>query len=172
MELTPGLRRRRERAEHQKNLILEQLVNGVNGSGGVDPDSPTNNLESPDYISLRRSSGSRKDLNSLEFQNNMKNSGSGGGVNGNSTSSAARPWMLPIYTKSNGNANSTTNISNVEDENGDSTESEMSAMLKRENTVKDLTQKLASQNLLASPAEENKSFINNGELSGMYMKML
>ncbi|XP_035702235.1 uncharacterized protein LOC110852042 isoform X2 [Folsomia candida] len=171
MELTPGLRRRRERAEHQKNLILEQLVNGggVNGGDFLDPssDSPTTHSEeSLDFISLRRSSGSRKDLNSLEFQNNLRNSGGGGGGNANGTSSAARPWMLPIYTKSNGMANSGASIVNAgskEGENRDDLE------VKRENTVKDLTQKLASQNLLASP-EENKSFIINGELSGVISK--
>lgn len=161
MELTPGLRRRRERAEHQKNLILDKLVNG----NTVDPDSPTEVSESPEFASLQHSSENRKDLNSLEYQNNLKN-----GVPLSVNTNAARPWMLPIYTKSNGMADSVTSISNgnsKECESEDSSESEKSAMqLKRENTVKDLTQKLASQNLLSSPAEENKSFIITGELSG------
>jgi hypothetical protein len=148
MELTPGLRRRRERAEHQKNLILEQLVNGVNGKGDADLDSPNINPSSAEY----------RLSNSLEQQNNLKNS-----VENNGTTNAARPWMLPIYTKSNGLTSSSASISK-ECENGDVSESELA--LKRENTVKDLTQKLASQNLLSSPAEENKSFNITGELSG------
>ncbi|KAE8750922.1 hypothetical protein FOCC_FOCC002350 [Frankliniella occidentalis] len=39
------------------------------------------------------------------------------------------------------------------------------SLARRENTVKDLTQKLASQNILQSPVDENKSFIN--DMSGM-----
>jgi hypothetical protein len=169
IELTPGLRRRRERAEHQKSLVLEQLVNG---SG--EPESPTENPNSP--LSLIHQ-GSKKDISAIEQQNNLKNNSSSmngtcnNNNNANGANNAARPWMLPIYTKTSGSTASGTNLANGgackgEKENGDCSESEKAMQLKRENTVKDLTQKLASQNLLASPAEENKSFIMTGELSG------
>jgi len=169
LELTPGLqRRRRDRADLQKNLILEQLVNG----NGETPESPTDNPNSPlSLIPLGRSQSSKKDITTLEQQNNLKNNSSSmnGSCNSPNANNAARPWMLPIYTK-NGTSGSSTNISNGiskgEKENGDCSESEKAMQLKKENTVKDLTQKLASQNLLASPAEENKSFIITGELSG------
>lgn len=74
-----------------------------------------------------------------------------------------RPWMLPIYTKTNGTAASSTNIANGEVETAESIEA------KREHSVKDLTQKLANQSLLTSPVDENKSLLRSGELSGTYI---
>lgn len=57
----------------------------------------------------------------------------------------------------------------AEIENGNENERSLLMQLKRENTVKDLTQKLASQNILHSPTEENK--INRiGDMSGLISK--
>lgn len=78
-----------------------------------------------------------------------------------------KPWVLSMmYGKSvDGNEE-------IIDENADNTNEDdrkMIIQLKRENTVKDLTQKLANQNILHSPSEENK--VNRiGDMSGLISK--
>lgn len=78
-----------------------------------------------------------------------------------------KPWVLSMmYGKSvEGNEE-------IIDENADNTNEDdrkMLIQLKRENTVKDLTQKLANQNILHSPSEENK--VNRiGDMSGLISK--
>lgn len=56
-----------------------------------------------------------------------------------------------------------------DDENGNDNERNVLLQLKRENTVKDLTQKLANQNIMHSPSEENK--VNRiGDMTGLISK--
>lgn len=78
-----------------------------------------------------------------------------------------QPWILSMmYNKSTEDQNEQ-NIS--DSENANENERKMLLQLKRENTVKDLTQKLANQNILHSPSEENK--VNRiGDMSGLISK--
>lgn len=70
-----------------------------------------------------------------------------------------QPWILSM-------------IQNPEDADSETTnenERNLLLQLKRENTVKDLTQKLANQNILHSPSEENK--VNRiGDMTGLISK--
>lgn len=62
------------------------------------------------------------------------------------------------------------NDENVSDnENTNENDRKMLLQLKRENTVKDLTQKLANQNILHSPSDENK-ISRIGDMSGLISK--
>ncbi|ODM91371.1 FH1/FH2 domain-containing protein 3 [Orchesella cincta] len=166
VEITPALRRRRERVpDHHKGLLDQKTMNGSTGE-------LSESLQKDSLIPLGRSLSGKKETSnspSLEQQNNLKNSSSNGSFNGNCGSpngsiTVARPWMLPIYTKTNGTATSSTSIANGEPESPESSEA------KREHTVKDLTQKLANQSLLTSPVDENKSLLRSGELSGVVSK--
>lgn len=164
--MTPALRRRRERTDHQKSLMDPKSHN----ASSTDLESLQRDSSSS-LIPLGRSFSGKKDSfgnlsGTLEQQNNLKNSSSNGSFsNGNGSPNGnvtiARPWMLPIYTKTNGTAASSTNLANGEPESAEPSEA------KREHSVKDLTQKLASQSLLTSPVDENKSLLRSGELSGM-----
>lgn len=80
---------------------------------------------------------------------------------------AKQPWILSMmYGKSIDEQNQE---SVIDDENTNESERKMLLQLKRENTVKDLTQKLANQNILHSPSEENK--VNRiGDMSGLISK--
>lgn len=71
-----------------------------------------------------------------------------------------QPWIYSMIE----------NQGNVEDdENANENDKNVLLQLKRENTVKDLTQKLANQNIMHSPSEENK--INRiGDMSGLISK--
>lgn len=74
-----------------------------------------------------------------------------------------KPWVLQMVY---GN-----NEENTEENNDTTNENErkMLIQLKRENTVKDITQKLANQNILHSPSDDNK--INRiGDMSGLISK--
>lgn len=174
--MTPAMRRRRERSDQQKSLLDQKLLNGSSSDLSeslLQKDSSTSNL-----IPLGRSFSGKKDSfgnlsmpSALEQQNNLKNSNGTSNNNNcgspNANITIARPWMLPIYTKTNGTAASSTNIANGgvgEIETAESTEA------KREHSVKDLTQKLANQSLLTSPVDENKSLLRSGELSGVVSK--
>lgn len=78
-----------------------------------------------------------------------------------------QPWILSMmYGKSIDEQNQE---SAIDTENTNENDRKMLLQLKRENTVKDLTQKLANQNILHSPSEENK--INRiGDMSGLISK--
>lgn len=80
---------------------------------------------------------------------------------------AKQPWILSMmYGKSIDEQNQE---SAIDDENTNENDRKMLLQLKRENTVKDLTQKLANQNILHSPSEENK--VNRiGDMSGLISK--
>ncbi|CAG7837287.1 unnamed protein product [Allacma fusca] len=180
IDVTPALRKRRERAERQKTLQLEQKqvngkVNGYsecNGNGHttddsmgspVTPSSPVKTPESITLIPLGRSNSSKKDILAVVTTNGNDNSANMNGHNNNNNNK--RPWKLPVYSVTNGTTNGEKENS-VEKEAGENEKN----VLKRENTVKDLTQKLANQSLLTSPVEENKSFIRTGDLSGVVSK--
>lgn len=71
-----------------------------------------------------------------------------------------QPWILSMmYNKQNKQA----------EESENENERNLLLQLKRENTVKDITQKLANQNILHSPPDENK--VNRiGDMSGLISK--
>lgn len=78
-----------------------------------------------------------------------------------------QPWILSMmYQKTMDEQNQ----ENVEDaDNANENERNLIMQLKKENTVKDLTQKLSSQNIIHSPSEENK--INRiGDMTGLISK--
>lgn len=78
-----------------------------------------------------------------------------------------QPWILSMMYNKSAEDENEANIS--DNENTNENERKMLLQLKRENTVKDLTQKLANQNILHSPSEENK--VNRiGDMSGLISK--
>lgn len=153
--MTPALRRRRERAERQKGLVREQqeLLQQSghneslysNGYDSVESHGGGGRSSSPTLIPLGRSPSSKRDVHTLVN-------------NSPETKNNGRSWMLPIYPKSNDeavpvSANSTNSKENL------SLTSDIS--LKRENTVKDLTQKLSSSNItspVSAPEDSTKTF--------------
>lgn len=154
--MTPGLRKRRERAERQRRAANgEQNGNPViTGPHHKQQDSGIS-LEGPII-------GSGQHDTCMDYQNNAKNAKQNG-----------RPWMLPIYTNANGLASSCPDDNedmgnDGEIENDEEMNERELMQLKRENTVKDLTQKLTSQNLISNAVDENRSVMRNEELSGMY----
>lgn len=63
------------------------------------------------------------------------------------------------------------NQENLEDaENANENERNLLLQLKRENTVKDLTQKLANQNIMHSPSSEDGKINRIGDMSGLISK--
>lgn len=70
-----------------------------------------------------------------------------------------QPWIYSMIE----------NQQNLEECEANENERNVLLQLKRENTVKDLTQKLANQNILHSPSEENK--VNRiGDMTGLISK--
>lgn len=78
----------------------------------------------------------------------------------NKLESDEKPWIYSMIE----------NQENLEDaDKANENERDVLLQLKRENTVKDLTQKLANQNMMHSPSEENK--VNRiGDMSGLISK--
>nr|XP_046470313.1 FH1/FH2 domain-containing protein 3 isoform X3 [Neodiprion pinetum] len=165
--VTPALRRRRERAERQRSFIREQQEATANMRASIghsdDQESslPTNghryangspydgNADSPSNKLSRGSS--RKDLTPLMNAANKLDS------------EEKKPW----YGKSPDEG--------VECDEGNHTDDDeerdrrVVLQVKREGTVKDLTQKLAAQNLIpTSPVEDKVSRI--GDMSGLISK--
>lgn len=62
------------------------------------------------------------------------------------------------------------NHETVEDENANENERNVLLQLKRENTVKDLTQKLSNQNIIHSPTSEENKINRIGDMSGLISK--
>lgn len=120
----------------------------------------TNNLQqriTNGNLQLSRNS-SRKDLTPLMNAVNKLDSTEEGILK--------KPWVLQMMYGKPTDDNNENN-----DDNADNTNENDRKMLilKRENTVKDLTQKLASQNILHSPSDEGK--INRiGDMSGLISK--
>ncbi|KAJ8673069.1 hypothetical protein QAD02_004330, partial [Eretmocerus hayati] len=168
--VTPALRRRRERAERQRSFIREQqevtanirasighpeengTCNGVRYTNGTTQFDGRTNGESN---KLSRVS-SRKDLTPLMNAANKLDS-----EEKNKLQQQQPPW----YGKSPDEG--------VECDEGNHTDEDedrrVVLQLKRENTVKDLTQKLTAQNLIPnSPVEEKVSRV--GDVSGLISK--
>ncbi|KAI4500138.1 hypothetical protein M0802_004555 [Mischocyttarus mexicanus] len=164
--VTPALRRRRERAERQRSFIREQQEATANMRASVDHSDDqessfsSNGLRYPNGTSsyerktdspsnkLPRTN-SRKDLTPLMNAANKLDS------------EEKKPW----YGKSPDEG--------VECDEGNNTDDDENRrvvlQLKREGTVKDLTQKLTAQNLIpSSPVDEKVSRI--GDMSGLISK--
>ncbi|XP_074035086.1 formin homology 2 domain containing isoform X2 [Leptinotarsa decemlineata] len=144
--VTPALKRRRERAERQQGFIKEQECtpffnegNNENGNG-IYGDT---NQRFPNRSRVLQNNSNGRDITST-INNSEEN----------------QPWMC-----------STINDQETLLESDCTNDNERSLLLqmKRENTVKDLTQKLANQTILHSPSEENK--MNRiGDMSGLISK--
>ncbi|XP_050517614.1 uncharacterized protein LOC114335223 isoform X2 [Diabrotica virgifera virgifera] len=152
--VTPALKRRRERAERQRSFMKEQESAGFFRNCLLHEGKNEN--ENGNYPFQQRISNgnsimrnsSRKDLTPLMNAVNKLDS------------EEKQPWIYSMIQ----------NQENLEDaENANDNDRNVLLQLKRENTVKDITQKLANQNILHSPSEENK--INRiGDMSGLISK--
>jgi len=128
-DVTPGLKKRRERAERQRSL-REQQENILR--------------------SLNKDAGD---------ENNLKNSQSGElDVWQNNNQVSRTPSRQDILM------NAVNKIESECDKEG------ILQQLSRENTVKDLTQKLANQNIVLSPSDEKVSRL--GDMSGLISKAM
>ncbi|XP_058792186.1 FH1/FH2 domain-containing protein 3 isoform X2 [Phymastichus coffea] len=178
--VTPALRRRRERAERQRSFIREQQeasanmrasfgqpasdqnqsnrVRYTNGSSSYE--LVTNGTGSANLYEPNRSTrvSSRRDTKipsntGNKFDSEMKNQ----------QSLQQQTW----YAKSPEESAQSTQDSHADEDE----DRRVVLQLKRENTVKDLTQKLAAQHLISTnvnPAEEKVSRI--GDMSGLISK--
>lgn len=78
-----------------------------------------------------------------------------------------QPWILPYSPYDQSEEPN----QNVEDsENTNDNDRNVLLQLKRENTVKDITQKLASQNMIHSPQSEENKISRIGDMSGLISK--
>ncbi|XP_011692088.1 PREDICTED: uncharacterized protein LOC105452570 isoform X2 [Wasmannia auropunctata] len=163
--VTPALRRRRERAERQRSFIREQQEATANMRASLghtdDQESQfaTNSLRYTNGTSYERNADSPS--NKLSRTNSRKDLTPLMNAANKLDSEEKKPW----YGKSP-NEGVEYNESNHTDEDEDR---RVVLQLKREGTVKDLTQKLAAQNLIpSSPVEEKVSRI--GDMSGLISK--
>ncbi|XP_050465516.1 uncharacterized protein LOC126858896 isoform X4 [Cataglyphis hispanica] len=163
--VTPALRRRRERAERQRSFIREQQEATANMRASLghtdDQESqfPSNSLRYTNGTSYERNADSPS--NKLSRANSRKDLTPLMNAANKLDSEEKKPW----YGKSP-NEGVEYDESNHTDEDGDR---RVVLQLKREGTVKDLTQKLAAQNLIpSSPVEEKVSRI--GDMSGLISK--
>ncbi|XP_031779581.1 uncharacterized protein LOC100115129 isoform X2 [Nasonia vitripennis] len=170
--VTPALRRRRERAERQRSFIREQQEATANmraSIGHPDEDSPFNGIcytngtsgYEPrtngvgDSNKLARGN-SRKDLTPLMNAANKLDT----------EEKKQLQQQTPWYGKSPDEGVECDEGNHTADEDEDR---RVVLQLKREGTVKDLTQKLTAQNLIPnSPVEEKVSRI--GDVSGLISK--
>ncbi|XP_070167509.1 FH1/FH2 domain-containing protein 3 isoform X1 [Polyergus mexicanus] len=163
--VTPALRRRRERAERQRSFIREQQEATANmraSLGHTDDQESQFASNSPRYTngtSYERNADSPS--NKLSRTNSRKDLTPLMNAANKLDSEEKKPW----YGKSP-NEGVEYDENNHTDEDGDR---RVVLQLKREGTVKDLTQKLAAQNLIpSSPVEEKVSRI--GDMSGLISK--
>ncbi|XP_024946299.1 uncharacterized protein LOC107273227 isoform X3 [Cephus cinctus] len=163
--VTPALRRRRERAERQRSFIREQQEATANMRASIghsdDQESPfaANGLSYANGSPYERNADSPS--NKLSRGNSRKDLTPLMNVANKLDSEEKKPW----YGKSPDEG--------VECDEGNHTDEDedrrVVLQLKREGTVKDLTQKLAAQNLIpSSPVEEKVSRI--GDMSGLISK--
>ncbi|KAG7203488.1 hypothetical protein KM043_013548 [Ampulex compressa] len=163
--VTPALRRRRERAERQRSFIREQQEATANLRASVghsdDQESPlaSNGLRYTNGTTYERNADSPS--NKLSRTNSRKDLTPLMNAANKLDSEEKKPW----YGKSPDEG--------VECDEGNHTDEDedrrVVLQLKREGTVKDLTQKLAAQNLIpSSPVEEKVSRI--GDMSGLISK--
>lgn len=122
--------------------------------------------------------GSYKDCNKGNYTNALQQRIANGNLNRNSSrkdltpllnavnkldseEALKQPWILSMIQ----------NQENMEEnESANENERNLLLQLKRENTVKDLTQKLANQNILHSPSDENNKLNRIGDMSGLISK--
>ncbi|KAK2587058.1 hypothetical protein KPH14_011009 [Odynerus spinipes] len=163
--VTPALRRRRERAERQRSFIREQQEATANMRASVghsdDQESSfsSNGLRYTNGTSYERKSDSPS--NKLSRTNSRKDLTPLMNAANKLDSEEKKPW----YGKSPDEG--------VECDEGNHTDDDENRrvvlQVKREGTVKDLTQKLTAQNLIpSSPVDEKVSRI--GDMSGLISK--
>ncbi|XP_066260324.1 FH1/FH2 domain-containing protein 3 [Euwallacea similis] len=162
--VTPALKRRRERAERQRSFMKEQqetaaLLKGVVQQNNNEDISNIENINGHYTNSLQQrltngsnllnKTPSRKDmtpylnaLNRLESEDSLK-----------------QPWIMSMIQNQEG-----LEESDITSEN----ERNILMQLKKENTVKDITQKLANQSILQSPTEEKVNRF--GDMCGLISK--
>ncbi|KRT83371.1 hypothetical protein AMK59_3934, partial [Oryctes borbonicus] len=174
--VTPALRRRRERAERQRSFMKEQQENGCFLRNSILPsdentqneyDNCTNGLQQrlANGNLLNRTS-SRKDLTPLLNAVNKIESEENG--------IAKQPWILSrMYGKPQHPQPQNEDDKQLNDDVLEATnenDRNLLLQLKKENTVKDLTQKLANQNAIHSPSEESSKLNRIGDMSGLISK--
>uniref|UniRef100_A0AAR5QKK1 FH2 domain-containing protein n=1 Tax=Dendroctonus ponderosae TaxID=77166 RepID=A0AAR5QKK1_DENPD len=162
--VTPALKRRRERAERQRSFMREQQETAALLKGVIQQNNneDINNIENnnghfTNALQQRLSNGnnllnktpSRKDMtpylnavNRMESEENLK-----------------QPWIMSMIQNHEGLEES--DIANENERN-------ILMQLKKENTVKDITQKLANQSILQSPTEEKMNRF--GDMCGLISK--
>ncbi|CAH1986015.1 unnamed protein product [Acanthoscelides obtectus] len=144
--ITPALKRRRERAERQRSFMKEQEASALfRGCLLHEENNENENGNYPNTFQQRIPNGNgfnrppRKDMTPLMNAVNKLDT------------EEKQPWIYNDAETANEN------------------EINVLLQLKRENTVKDITQKLANQNIMHSPSEENK--VNRiGDMSGLISK--
>ncbi|XP_025160810.1 FH1/FH2 domain-containing protein 3 isoform X1 [Harpegnathos saltator] len=164
--VTPALRRRRERAERQRSFIREQQEATANMRASIghtdDQESqfPSNSLRYTNGTSYERNADSPS--NKLSRTNSRKDLTPLMNAANKLDSEEKKPW----YGKSPSEGVEYGESNHTDDEDEDR---RVLLQPKREGTVKDLTQKLAAQNLIpSSPVEEKVSRI--GDISGLISK--
>ncbi|EFN75176.1 FH1/FH2 domain-containing protein 3, partial [Harpegnathos saltator] len=153
--VTPALRRRRERAERQRSFIREQQEATANMRASIghtdDQESqfPSNSLRYTNGTSYERNADSPS--NKLSRTNSRKDLTPLMNAANKLDSEEKKPW----YGKSPSEGVEYGESNHTDDEDEDR---RVLLQPKREGTVKDLTQKLAAQNLIpSSPVEEKVS---------------
>jgi hypothetical protein len=151
--VTPALRRRRERAERQRSFMREQQESAALLKQNEEDKNENEIGNYTNALQQRIANGnlSRKDITIMNAVNKMDSE----------ENLTKQPWILYDDTQAP-----------PIDENGENdndNDRNVRLQLKRENTVKDLTQKLANQNILHSPSDENKPN-RIGDMTGLISK--
>ncbi|XP_044734210.1 FH1/FH2 domain-containing protein 3 isoform X2 [Chrysoperla carnea] len=168
--VTPALRRRRERAERQRSFIREQETAAV---FGFRDENKNNGID----IQRNNSNGSVKQISSrgtltpqLSAENNNKHDSE---LEESNTTNGIlkKPWAFQMmYSKSHDN-NDINNGTNNNEINRENENNNQFLQLNKENSVKDLTQKLSSQNILHSPSPIDENRPNRiGDMTGLIFK--
>ncbi|XP_021938953.1 uncharacterized protein LOC110839246 isoform X2 [Zootermopsis nevadensis] len=195
--VTPALRRRRERAERQRSFIREQQETaatlkatlGSPDEGVVDENqrlckrlgngtSDNGDSRSSNKLQQLNCIPSRKDLTPLMNAVNKLQDATSGPETPEGNGFLKKPWVLSMmYGKNSAEEEGEDALVTGENEQDDSattSERKKILQLKRENTVKDLTQKLSGQNIIHSPVEDvnNKSINRIGDMTGLISKAM
>ena len=124
------------------------------GNGSLD------NGDSRSSNKLQHRTSSRKDMTPLLNAVNKMQDTKSGQESPEGNGILKKPWVLSMmYGKNSGEEGGDEGLLDGENDADDaaSTERKKILQLKRENTVKDLTQKLSSQNIIHSPVEEGNN---------------
>ncbi|KAG5877934.1 hypothetical protein JTB14_006843 [Gonioctena quinquepunctata] len=154
--VTPALKRRRDRAERQRSFMKEQETAAF-------------------YRGCLFHKGNDENENGNFTNTTQQRISNGRGVVRNSSKKNLTPLMnsvnkldseenLPWIFNMKGDQDKVRDLEYTSD-----IERNILSQIKRENTVKDLTEKLANQNILHSPPEENK-ISRIGDMSGLISK--